>query len=379
MKSFVSLLLCMLLSACATGPMAPPDKPQSLYHDAFFSPPTDRINAADVFKLDDNMQHFLDHEVAHKIFSEGKVGSLFDALYAKDPKKYAYDAVQTRTASEVFRLRSGNCLSYTIMTAAFAKQLQLPVQFHQVDLGEVWDRNNNIDYRIGHVNLTLGDHSPSSRDSAKLFDFVDPEEASNNTLEDIGEDVIVAMYMNNRAAEALAKNDLNNAYWWARAAIESAPAFVPAYNTLGVVYQRHQNLAESEQVFSRILEREPDNVLALSNAAQVLDKMGRPTESQQMRGRLAKIEPYPPYYFFNRGIDAMRLHDFKTAKMEFTKEVNRASYNHQFHFWLALANYYLGDLSESSKQLKVAMENSPNTEQHDIYAAKLEKLKAMTH
>jgi tetratricopeptide (TPR) repeat protein len=161
----------------------------------------------------------------------------------------------------------------------------------------------------------------------------------------------------------------------ARAAIENAPAFVSAYNTLGVIYQRHQNPTESERVFHRILEREPDNVLALSNEAQVLTKLGQVEQAKVLRDRLAAIQPDPPYYFFNRGIDAMRLQDFKTAKAEFTKEVNRASYNHEFHFWLALANYYLGNMKATQEQLQVAMENSPNDQQRGLYAAKLAKLK----
>ena len=71
----------------------------------------------------------------------------------------------------------------------------------------------------------------------------------------------------------------------------------------------------------------------------------------------------------------MEQHDYVTAKADFTKEVSRASYNHQFHFWLALADYNLGDMTETQHQLLVAMENSPNDQQQGIYAAKLAYLK----
>jgi len=114
----------------------------------------------------------------------------------------------------------------------------------------------------------------------------------------------------------------------------------------------------------------------MSNLAQVLSSLGRVDESKRIAIRLAQIQPNPPYFFFNRGLLAMKAGDFKTAKIEFTKEVNRASYNHQFHFWLALANYYLGNMDETRKQLTVAMENSPNPAQHDLYAAKLENMKS---
>ncbi len=90
-------------------------------------------------------------------------------------------------------------------------------------------------------------------------DFVPPELAGGFSTRPISEATIVAMYMNNRAAEALTEGHVDDAYWWARAAIGEAPRFFSAYNTLGVVYQRHGNLPEAEQVLAYALEREPAN------------------------------------------------------------------------------------------------------------------------
>jgi len=352
MKNFASLLLCFLLAACVSEPVVLPEKQQNLFNDALFAPPSERIDVDDIFALDAGMQSFLDNEVARKEMMDGKVMALANALYSPGHRKFAYDAVQTHNAADVFRLRSGNCLSYTIMTAAFAKQMHVPVQFHAVSFGEVWDRNQNIEFKIGHVNLTLGNTSSANngREPAKLIDFGSFENASGEILEDIGEDVIVAMYLNNRAAEALAKDKLDDAYWWVRAAMVYTPSYLSAYNTMGVIYSRHHNLAQAEQVFRRVLEREPDNLLAMSNQVQVLAKLGRTEESSKLADRLAEIQPNPPYYFFNLGLAAMREHNYVEARLEFKKEVNRASYNHQFHFWLALANYYLGNFDETRRQ-----------------------------
>ena len=55
------------------------------------------------------------------------------------------------------------------------------------------------------------------------------------------------MYMSNRAAESLTRNRVDDAYWFARAAISQDPHFLTAYNTLGVVYKRHGNLQEAVQ------------------------------------------------------------------------------------------------------------------------------------
>ncbi|MBV8664986.1 MAG: hypothetical protein JO269_00755 [Burkholderiaceae bacterium] len=375
MKVLAGLLLSVLLAACSTAPLKE-SQPQSLFDDALFSAPTEQIDPGRIFTVSDEMRHYLDDEIAHKIYPDGKIFALINGLYHDSHLKFSYDATKTLDAADTFHAQAGNCLSLTIMTAAYAKQMHLPVQFHSVLNGEIWDRNQNIDFLIGHVNLTVGagGHAHAAApesEAARIIDFVAGENLHNEWMEDIGEDVIVAMYLNNRAAEALTHGDLNNAYWWVRAAIQEAPTYMGAYNTLGVVYMRHQNPAQAELVLQRVLNHEPDNVLALSNQVQVLKTLGRGEEAQVLNRHLRELQPYPPFYFFNRGLTAMHDGDFQAARNEFTKEVNRASYNHQFHFWLALANYYLGNLSETRRQLSIAMENSPNSQQHDLYAAKL--------
>jgi len=110
MKSLTCLWLCWLLAACASAPVVS-QKPETLFRDALFSAPSERVDAADIFTLDKEMQNFLDHDVARKINAEGKVAALVDALYESERKKFRYDAARTRSAAEVFHLRSGTaCL-----------------------------------------------------------------------------------------------------------------------------------------------------------------------------------------------------------------------------------------------------------------------------
>lgn len=377
MKFSICALPALLLAACASAPpadMAEPARP-SLYDDALFAPATVSTSPEDIFALSPEMRKFLDTQITRRVTTEGKVPALVDALFDKGTIKFNYNASETSNAAGVFASKSGNCLSYTIMTAAFAKEMRIPVQFHVATLSDVWDRNNNTDFLIGHVNLTLGvNYTRAAEQQAQLVDFTALSDAHGQLLDDIGEDVIVSMYLNNRAAEAMSNDKVDEAYWWARAATQASPSFLAAYNTLGVVYMRHHHPEMAARVFERVLEREPENLLALSNESLALKAQGRTAEAATYASRLAQIQPNPPFYYFALGMHAMQQRDYKTAKVEFSKEVNRASYNHQFHFWLALAEYNLGEYGETRRQLTYAMENSPNNQQHDLYAAKLAAL-----
>ncbi len=57
------------------------------------------------------------------------------------------------------------------------------------------------------------------------------------------------MYMNNKAVEALVEGRSDDAYGWAREAIFQSPEYLGSYNTLGVIYMRRGDLAQSEKVF----------------------------------------------------------------------------------------------------------------------------------
>jgi len=383
MKRWALLLLCIMLAGCADAPPRVAEgSPAPLFSDQRFSPPAQQIRAADVFALSDEMQQYLRTEIAPLVRSRGRQQALIDALSSRRLLKLEYDAAMTRNASQAFAARSGNCLSLVIMSAAFAKALELPVYFQSVVLDDAaWSRSGDLYFVSGHVNLTLGRRMldrNAGYDAARLLtiDFLPAEEILGQRTRPLAEETIVAMYMNNRAAELMAAGEVNEAYWWAREALRQSPGFMAAYNTLGVIYLRHGDLAEAERALSFAVEREPRNPVSLSNLVLVQERLGHRGEAQALRQRLAAIEPYPPYHFFRLGTEAMQAGRYDAARDFFLKEIDRAAYQPEVHFWLAVACLKLGDVVQARKHLAIAMENSNTHTDRDLYAAKLDKLKS---
>jgi tetratricopeptide (TPR) repeat protein len=326
------------------------------------------------------MKRYLSTQIASQRRSKSRQQALIDALYSKNQLKLAYDAEMTRNAPQTFTARAGNCLSLVIMTAAFAKQIDVPVRYQMVLGDAVWSRSGGMYFSISHVNLTLGAELSGrildNQTAPLTIDFLPGEDIRGQRIRVVGEHTIVAMYMNNRAAELLAQGQVNDAYWWARAAIEQDPRFMSAYNTLGVIYRRHGNLQEAEQVLNLVLELEPGNTQVMSNLALVLNDQGRVPEATTLTRKLEQLEPYPPFYFFELGVAAMHNGDFKEARVQFEKEVERDAYYHEFRAWLAAAYLGLGETMQARTQLSVALENSTTRTDHDLYAAKLDRIRS---
>ncbi|TMG82139.1 MAG: hypothetical protein E6H76_16370, partial [Betaproteobacteria bacterium] len=228
MKNWGVLLFSVMLVACATAPV--PQRSEALFRDHLFAAPSERISADDVFALSDDMKHYVSAEIAGQLRAKGPQRGLIDALYDKTQLKLEYDAEMTRNASQTFAARAGNCLSLVIMTAAFAKEIGLPVRYQKVLVDDAWSRSGDMYFASSHVNLTLGighigDRVIDYETAPMTIDFLPPEDIRGRRMRVIGEETIVAMYMNNRAVESLAQGHLNNAYWWAREAIERDPRF----------------------------------------------------------------------------------------------------------------------------------------------------------
>jgi TolA-binding protein len=115
----------------------------------------------------------------------------------------------------------------------------------------------------------------------------------------------------------------------------------------------------------------------MSNLILVLSDTGRRQEAENYANQLAQIQPIAPYKFFDEGLAAMRAGEYAAARQLFRKELARAAYVPEFHFWLGLANYGMGDVSGARGEIAKALENSATVKDREMYGAKLAWLNEM--
>jgi tetratricopeptide (TPR) repeat protein len=272
---------------------------EKLFHDELFEVASD-LSIAGIFSVNQAMKNFLDTEIRPPLRRANKPRALYDAISKKGQFWLEYDAKRTLTASEAFDSRRGNCMSLVIMTSALAKALGLQVHYQKVWVEDVWDRDQDMLILVGHVNIILGDrrwNDPYARttESSIVVDFLPLDEARGLRSVEISEATLVAMFLNNRAAEELTAGRLDAAYSFARRSIQVDPTFLGAINTLGVIYRRHGNLPEAETVFKILNENAPDNALVLANLTLTLKDQGKIEESRKFSRRLRELEPIAPF------------------------------------------------------------------------------------
>ena len=371
------VLLALWLGACTTV-TAPPDA-TAVLHDELFPQATVPIDAGQLFALSPAMRIFLQQRLDHPGRPARSLEALVQALSQEDALRLRYESSRTRTAAEAFDEHAGNCLSLVMLTASFAHALGLPVTYHVARTDPYWSRQGNLLLASGHVDLTVGLPLDANADGigrqAYTFDFISAEEAQALPLRDIPEDTLVAMFFNNRAAEALVAGQPARAYGWVRQALQRDPGFAAAYNTLGVVYLRADASAAAAQAFAAALALDTDNPRVLSNLVDAQRALGNTAEAERLAARLALLEPDPPYRLFDLGVAAFARRDFAGARALFRRAAAHADYDPELHFWLARTASALGAPAQAQREVELALERSTTASQRSRFAAKLDWLR----
>ena len=140
-------------------------------------------------------------------------------------------------------------------------------------------------------------------------------------------------------------------------------------------YKKDRKLPEAAAVLEHALALDPANTKVMANLVSVLTASGRMTDAVALTAKLDRLEPNPPFAYLNRGMTALRSGDYRSAREQFAKEIARAPYNDELHYWLAVAYAGLGENGQARIELAKALEYSTTRKDHDLYAAKLERIR----
>ena len=374
--------LCILNSSCTSMP-PPRSADASLFDDAAFGPPSVRIAADDVIALSPAMRRHLVEEIVPALGQRPAHTGLVELLYTRNQLQLTYDAEMTRNAAEAFDARSGNCLSLVLMTAAFARELGLQVRYQTVLADETWARDGNLVMVIDHVNVSLGRRTTGVGMSFMntqwlTVDFLPSAELQRQRGSTIDESRVISMYMNNKAAEALASGRLDDAYAWVRGALAQDAGFGSAYNTLGVVYLRHGQPLRAQAALQQALSLDMGNVHALSNLVLALRAAGRHDEAQTAAARLERLQPDTPFGQHEMGLTALRRGDLASARRHFERALRDGGDFHEFHHALAQVLARQGDARGAARELELAAQSSGTRRLQALYAGKLQRLRDAT-
>lgn len=299
---------------------------------------------------------------------EMRMGLLARYLFAPDGLGITYQHDATYTVAEAWRTRRANCLTFTLLTVALAREAGLEAYGQDVRETLLWRQEDQTVYRTTHVNAGIRIiHRRFTVDvaSAQVLKRIPPVRIDDQRL--------IAQYYNNRAAELMAIGQLEPAQLHSAVALKLDPDYAVSWNNAGVLHLRAGRLAEAERHYQRALALDGMNASALSNLTYYYQRIGKPGRARPYQRRLHSVQRSNPFHQFMLALEFERQGDYGQAVSHYRRAIRLHDGEHRFHFGLARAYLKMLKPSLASRELERARQLSQGPARN-LYQAKLEIL-----
>jgi Flp pilus assembly protein TadD len=373
-KYFLSSLVIVFLSACAGPTIAPESNTISVEVLLEAEPLTGKtdvpdVNDIDVLVLDQNMVAFLDEHVNRENGPTLKLHDLLYAIITEGSFGLEYDET-TRTARETFEARLGNCLSFTNMFVAMAREVGIEVTYQEVEIPPSWSIEGDTYVLSRHVNVYVDLGAGGTRE----VDFNIDDFQSSYDRQLISDKRALAHYYSNIGAEHLQKNDSLEALRYFRKALTSDDEYAPAWSNLGVLYSQAGHFRYAEAAYVRALIIDPQELVAMSNLGQLYEHLGQAALANWYIERSDQRRMRNPYYRYHLARKAFLAQDYESAIKHLKYSVRKKKSEDTFYFLIGVSYLKKGDESAARRWLEKAERMAEDDGLKRNYHSKLERL-----
>ena len=322
------LLLSLACSGCLpvhARAMPPPSSQES------------RVEAA--MALPDELRQALAAlELDHGGISElDRVRRLFEFMVAEDGLALRYQEQPTYDIAESYARREVNCLSFTMMFIALAREIGIDA-YAQAS-------KDALAMRVIDDTLSRAKHVKAGIDITGAHYTVDVGWRSvvvERRPQRISDAQLVALLHSNNAVERLQRGDTTGATREITAALALDQASATIRSNAGVVHRRAGRREAAEQAYLHALDLEPDHIAALSNLVGLYRAGGATGLANRYDRRLKRVQASDPFSQFLEAQEFMELGAYGEAVSRYKRAIRLLPNQPMFHFSLADAYRKLG-------------------------------------
>jgi len=361
-RLFGMVTVSMVISACAVQTQRttaiPPLENQ----------PHIEIENVDLLGVSASMKRFIGNYAPKDMANGRKAWNL--AYAALDPIlfNFDYDPSLTLTAADTFNRRAGNCLSFSNMFVAMAREAGLKAWFQEVKLTPEWSNINETFLVSMHVNAVVQDAR-----SEYVVDVSGAKRAKWVRIRRLSDAEAEAQYYNNYGADALVENDLATAFAYLVKAIRTAPDTSYIWSNLGVVYNRNGQAEDAKRAYAVALEINPAEIVALNNLHTIYVHEGDLVRAERLSSRVERHRLKNPYYLHRLSSQALDERRYEDAIALLKRAIKLDKEEYRFHFTLAHSLLLNGEKDAALQSLGQAKQLAPQNGELDTFS--LDELK----
>ena len=257
-----------------------------------------------------------------------------------------YDEDATFTVAQTVASRRANCLSFTLLFLALAREAGLDAYPREIRETLSWHQDGGILYRNDHIDagVRIGGREYTVDTAWNSLIAVDsPVRVSTRRL--------LAHYYNNLAIQGMTSGSMPAALQDMATALDFDPGYAPHWSNAGILYLRNGDAAAAERAYAKALSLDPQDSGALLNMALLLQARGDRAGEAQFRERLARVQLNDPLHHYSLARELEGAGDYRQAIAEYQRAIQLHPGEHRFHAALANAYRLSGDLRLALRSL----------------------------
>lgn len=370
-RSLLLAALLALMQACASHPdpaFSAGMSSRDLLEGSLFNiaageqPPSPRL-----LQVDAAMRKFLAARVPSDAAPLKKITLILRGVL-EDGLRMDYDNLLTLSAADAFAARAGNCMSFTNLFIALARESGLRVSYQEVMLPPSWTDDDIIWIYNLHVNALVD--LPGR--TGQVVDFNLENYDNNYPRRLLSDNAAEARYHSNMGVHWMMRDDARQSFLHFRRAIELAPDTGHFWTNLGTLFRREGYIDRAEAALLTAVRRDAEAV-AMSNLVKLYERHDRPELAAWFDGQVRAFRLKNPYYLFYSAQQALSAGDAATAKRQVTDAIRRHDGDRRFHDLLAMAELALGNTPAARRSLQQALALF-DARQRESYQHKLQLL-----
>lgn len=354
-RSFISfLIIATALGGCSTQPEVQRDNADLRHRIHDTVPDTWRDAAASAEEISPltvtpELREFIHSSVRSNDTAREKMLALTKAIIGRDGVGLLYDADATYTATEAFESGKGNCLGFSNLLIASARELGLNASFELVSQKMRWTKVEDV--LVGSLHVRVISLTSTKK---MVFDFYPLPVRSGFSTQALSDQEALSHHLNNLAVKYMQDGDDARAYALLSAAIEGNPSIAFIWSNLGILLSRNDLGSLAEAAFKEALLISPETQSALSNLQRLYYQQGRHTEARDIMNELEAHRARNPYYHFWLGEQDYEQGDYEKAVKHLKEAISLKKNESRFYILLSQSYEELGLSKAASRASKKA-------------------------
>jgi Flp pilus assembly protein TadD len=297
------------------------------------------------------LREFIDQAVAGESGGRQRMLSIVEAILDERGIGLTYEPDATLTAAEAFQSGIANCMGFSNLLVASARELGLNAKYELVSHRLRWDKFDDVLVGTLHVRV-IGFFSGRKM----VFDFYPLPIEPGSVAEVLSDSDAKTHHLNNLAADEIRDGNAAAAYGLLHRAIETSPDIGFVWSNLGLLLLRNDMADLAEAAFEEAIAIEPERMSTLSNLQRLYYLQGRDSEAMELDSRLEQYRQKNPYFHAWLGDEAFAQGDYEQAIEHFEDAIVRKKDEPFFYFRLSDSFEALGMRDAATRAYEKAQE-----------------------